>query len=62
MHSTFVKQLEHFSSEQLVDIFDSLFSEATEGIMIEDPVRNILAINQAMLRFMGKSEDDLVGE
>ena len=61
MHSSFVKQLEHFSSEQLVDIFDSLFSEATEGIMIEDPIRNILAINQAMLRFMGKTENDLVG-
>ena len=61
MHSSFVKQLEHFSSEQLVDIFDSLFSEATEGIMIEDPVRNILAINQAMLHFMGKTENDLVG-
>ncbi len=60
MPSPFVKQLATFSSSQLINIFDTVFSEASEGIMVEDINRKVLAVNGAMLQFLGKDEDEVI--
>lgn len=62
IYSSLIKQLKFLSSEQLLSLFDSLFHEATEGIMIEDAERCVTAINPAMLRFLEKKEEDVIGQ
>ncbi len=62
MCSFIVKQLEILDPEEMMEVVDSLFREATEGIMIEDASRCVIAVNPAMLRFLGTKEDDVIGQ
>ena len=60
--SYLVQQLESLDTHEMLDIVDSLFREATEGIMIEDHERRVVAINPAMLRILGKKEGEVIGQ
>ncbi|MEN8146210.1 MAG: EAL domain-containing protein [Campylobacterota bacterium] len=62
MSSFLIKQLMSLPPRQFLDIFDSLFNEATEGIMIEDADRTVIAVNRNMLRFLGMDEEDVIGQ
>ena len=62
MSSFLIKQLESLPPRQYLNIFESLFNEATEGIMIEDADRTVIAVNHNMLRFLGMNEEDVVGQ
>ena len=62
MCSYLVKQLESLAPENMIEVIDSLFREATEGVMIEDAQRKIIAINPAMLIFLDKTEKEVIGE
>ena len=62
MCSYLVKQLESLASEDMIEVIDSLFREATEGVMIEDAERRVIAINPAMLLFLDKPESEVLGE
>lgn len=62
MHSLMIQKLNQLPLVELLDIIDSLFHEATEGIMVEDSARQVIAINQAMLLFLGKKEEEVVGK
>ena len=46
----------------MIEVVDALFREATEGIMIEDYERRVLAVNPAMLRILDKKEDEVIGQ
>jgi len=60
--SYLVQQLEALDPENMIEVVDALFREATEGIMIEDHERRVLAVNPAMLRILDKSEDEVIGQ
>ena len=62
MCSYLVKQLESLASEDMIEVIDSLFREATQGVMIEDSERRVMAINPAMLTFLDKEESEVIGE
>jgi len=62
MYSYLVKQLESLDPSAMISIVDTLFSDATEGIMIEDADRCVIAINPAMLRILDKHEDEVIGK
>ncbi len=62
MCSYLVKQLESLAPEHMIEVIDSLFREATEGVMIEDAHRCVIAINPAMLTFLDKHENEVIGE
>ena len=62
MCSYLVQQLEALDPENMIEVVDALFREATEGIMIEDHERRVLAVNPAMLRILDKSEDEVIGQ
>ena len=62
MCSYLVKQLESLAPESMIEVIDSLFREATEGVMIEDAQRRVIAINPAMLTFLDKKEKEVIGE
>ena len=60
--SDLVKQLESLDTHDMLEVVDSLFAEATEGIMIEDSDRRVIAINPAMLRILGRDEHEVIGQ
>jgi len=60
--SYLVQQLEALDPENMIEVVDALFREATEGIMIEDYERRVLAVNPAMLRILDKKEDEVIGQ
>ena len=62
MCSYLVQQLEALDPENMIEVVDALFREATEGIMIEDYERRVLAVNPAMLRILDKKEDEVIGQ
>ena len=43
-------------------ILETVFEEATEGIIIEDSEHNIIHVNPAMLRILNMKEETLLGE
>ncbi len=62
MQMKLMQQLSQFSVENLLDVVATLCNEATEGIMIEDDQRRIVAINPSMLRFLNKEGESLIGQ
>jgi len=60
--SYLVQQLESLDSQDMINVIDSLFQEATEGVMVEDAERTLIAINPAMLRFLDKKEQEVLGQ
>ncbi len=56
-----VEKLTSMHTEDMINVIDSLFCEATEGIIVEDAQRQIIAVNPAMLRFLDKKEDEVIG-
>ncbi len=61
MCSNLVEKLTSMHTEDMISVIDSLFCEATEGIIVEDAQRQIIAVNPAMLRFLDKKEDEVIG-
>ena len=61
MYMKLIQQLSQLSSKKLLDVAATLCQEATEGIMIEDDQRRIIAINPSMLRFLEKEEAEVIG-
>jgi diguanylate cyclase (GGDEF)-like protein/PAS domain S-box-containing protein len=55
------EQLTALPSRQVLTFVDSLFREATEGILIEDSESRIIAVNTALLQFLEKDEEELIG-
>jgi len=62
MQIELMQQLSQLSSEKILDAAATLCNEATEGIMIEDDQRRIVSINPAMLRFLDKEGESLIGQ
>ena len=48
--------------DDISKILETVFEEATEGIIIEDAERNIIHVNPAMLRILNMKEETLLGE
>jgi diguanylate cyclase (GGDEF)-like protein/PAS domain S-box-containing protein len=48
--------------ENTVNIVETVFEEATEGIIIEDSNRNVIHVNPAILRILNLKENDLIGK
>lgn len=61
MYGLCSKQLAALAPDTVLELVASLFNEATEGIMIEDSERRVIAANPAMLRFLGKKEEEIIG-
>ena len=61
MYMKLIEQLSQLSSKELLDVAATLCQEATEGIIIEDDQRRIVAINPSMLRFLEKEEAEVIG-
>jgi PAS domain-containing protein len=47
--------------DDISKILETVFEEATEGIIIEDAERNIIHVNPAMLRILNVEEEMLLG-
>ncbi len=56
-----VEKLTSMHTEDMINVIDSLFCEATEGIIVEDAQRQIIAVNPTILRFLDKKEDEVIG-
>jgi diguanylate cyclase (GGDEF)-like protein/PAS domain S-box-containing protein len=48
--------------DDISKILETVFEEATEGIIIEDAERNIIHVNPAMLRILNVEEEMLLGD
>jgi diguanylate cyclase (GGDEF)-like protein/PAS domain S-box-containing protein len=48
--------------ENISRIIETVFEEATEGIIIEDARRNVIHINPAMLRILNMKKEQLIGK
>jgi len=48
--------------ENISRIIETVFEEATEGIIIEDAKRNVIHINPAMLRILNMKKEQLIGK
>jgi len=53
---------EQREKDDISRIIETVFEEATEGIIIEDADRNIIHVNPAMLRILNMKEESLIGQ
>ncbi len=53
---------EQKQKEDISKILETVFEEATEGIIIEDAQRNVIHVNPAMLRILNMEEETLLGK
>ena len=54
--------LDRNKSQESLRLFQMVFEDSEEGIMITDPNKTILSVNQAFTKMLGYSIDELLGE